>query len=174
MGSASAEKRATMFDSSGAEWLELRMNGQVRGRAGDPSSGMFGGVGTHMRETLLEFEKRRFEITIAEKRRRHGQTQATGEDNQRVGESEWTECRQNRVNRERIEQIHAIAQHADEGNWPPLQDGSESVVFTNPAGAYERCRGHRCSEHGWMERDQADRQDSECGGGRPFLRLGRQ
>src|SRR5882724_11544418 len=99
---------------------------------------MFGGVATHMCQTLLEFEKRGFEISVAEKSSRRGHPNTTGKQNKRVNQSELAESHSNRVNGQRIEKIHPVAQHTDPGNRTQLQDGSEPIVFTNHAGANER------------------------------------
>src|SRR5258708_5659750 len=141
---------------------------QAKSLNSDSRSGMSGGVGTHTRETLLEFEKRGFEISIAEKRSRDGHANTAGKHDKRVYQSELTERHSNRINGQRIEQIHPVAQHTDPGNRTQLQDGSEPVVFTNHAGTNERGRGQRCGDLGWMLWNQADRQGRESGGRPPL------
>src|SRR5258708_13662904 len=112
----------------------------------DSRSGMSGGVGTHTRETLLEFEKRGFEISVAEKRSLDGHANTAGKHDKRVYQSELTERHSNRINGQRIEQIHPVAQHTDPCTRTQLQEGSHAVHFTNHPGTNERPPAHRAPQ----------------------------
>src|SRR5580704_3392740 len=72
------------------------------------------------------------------------------------------------MDRERIEQIHPVAENANKGYRSRLKDQSEPVVFANNASANQRSYCGACDQHGRPHRDQAGRKDDERNGSGPF------